>query len=374
MRVLQLTKFYPPFRGGIETVTYELAAGLNKRNITADVLCSNTHLKTVHETGDSGERIIRAASFGKVLSTSISEALVRELIKVGDDYDIIHAQLPDPMACLALWVARPSSKLILQWHSDVVNQKNALKAFLPLQRWILNKAHLVTTSSDAYAQSSPWLQPYLHKVETAPLGIRDPVPAPGDAVAAWRSRYPGRTLIFSLGRMTYYKGFNVLINAAEQLPDDAMVLVGGSGELLDNYRAEVEERGLGGKIAFLGPLNDTDVRALFQACDIFCLPSIVRAEAFGVVLLEAMTASRPIVATDISGSGVPWVNADGVSGFNVPVNDPTALANALQRLILDPDLRSSLGKGARARYLAHFTADSMVERTIELYRSVLEAQ
>jgi rhamnosyl/mannosyltransferase len=152
------------------------------------------------------------------------------------------------------------------------------------------------------------------------------------------------------------------------------VLVGGGGELLDTYRAEVKQRRLGDRIEFLGPLGQAQTQALFSVCDVFCLPSIVRAEAFGVVLLEAMAVSRPVVTTNIPGSGVPWVNAHEVTGVNVPVSDPVALAAALRRLLADEALRERMGRAARERYLKLFTADLMVSATADLYQRLLETR
>jgi glycosyltransferase involved in cell wall biosynthesis len=204
-----------------------------------------------------------------------------------------------------------------------------------------------------------------------PIGISDNrAQAQSETVHAIRQRYRGRRIVFSLGRMTYYKGFDVLIDAAQALPDDCVVLIGGDGDLLDHYRATVRERGLSGKVHLLGQVLDHELVSHFEACDVFCLPSTARAEAYGVAILEAMVTAKPIVATDITGSGVPWVNVDGVTGLNVPVRQPQLLANALIRLLGDAELRARLGAAARERYLQHFSAEVMTRRTIELYEGL----
>jgi rhamnosyl/mannosyltransferase len=163
----------------------------------------------------------------------------------------------------------------------------------------------------------------------------------------------------------------VLIDAAAALPDDCMVLVGGGGELLETYRAQVAARELSGKIAFLGRISDQDTLAHYVAADVFCLASTVRAEAFGVVLLEAMAMSKPLVTTDIPGSGVPWINVAGVTGLTVPVGDAAALATALELLLRNKDLAQRMGAEARQRFLEHFTAQRMVARTVDLYQRLL---
>ena len=369
VRCLQLSKFYPPVLGGLESVVHALTEGLVRRGHAVEVLCANTGRTTVREMGPYP--VTRAASWGKLLSTSMSPALARELLRHRRRHDIVHVHLPDPMANLALCVARPSARLVVHWHSDVVNQQRALKLYAPLQNWLLDRADAVIATSEPYSRSSPWLQPYQHKVHVIPIGIQAPR-FDNAAASQIRQRYAGKRIVFSLGRMVYYKGFGTLIEATRSLPNDVVVLVGGSGELLESHRAAARSAGVDGRISFVGRLEDADVAAHMKACDVFCLPSTVRAEAFGVVLLEAMAAGRPIVATHIEGSGVPWVSPHGVSGLNVPINNPVALTRALTAVLDDANARARYGAAARRRFDELFTADRMVAATAVLYRHLLE--
>lgn len=372
MKVLHISKFFPPVMGGIESVAFELAEGMNRQGHRADVLCANTQRSTRVDTAALGYTITRAGSLGTALSTSIAPALAWQARRLCCDYDVIHVQMPDPMAALALWLARPPGKIVVHWQSDVVNQRRALKLYAPLQRWLLQRADAIIATTPPYAESSPWLQPWKHKIEVIPLGISDTRPVDIDVrTARLRHGFGAKRLVFSLGRMIYYKGFDVLIDAAARLSDDCLVVVGGGGELLEPYRRQVAARGLSHKIRFVGRIADDDIAAHFMAADVFCLASTVRAEAFGVVLLEAMALGRPLVATDIPGSGVPWVNVDGVTGLTVPVGDSAALAAALERLLHDPNLARRMGAAARQRFLEHFTAQGMVTRTLDLYRRLL---
>jgi glycosyltransferase involved in cell wall biosynthesis len=372
VKVLHVSKFYPPVMGGIESVAFELTEGMNRLGHRADVLCADLGRSTRVDTAALGYTITRAGSFGKLLSTSMSPALAWHMRRLCGDYDVIHVQMPDPMAALALWFARPRAKVVLHWQSDVVNQRRALKLYQPLQHWLLRRADAIIATTPPYAASSPWLQPWKDKIAVFPVGISDFEPADrSEGIARVRRLHGGKRLVFSLGRMTYYKGFDVLIDAAAALPDDCMVAVGGGGELLQSYREDVARRGLGEKIVFLGRLSDADILDYYAACDVFCLASTVRAEAFGVVLLEAMALGKPLVATDIPGSGVPWVNVDGVTGLNVPVRDSAALARAVDRLLHDGALAARMGVAARERFLQVFTASRMVSRSLALYGRLL---
>lgn len=372
MKTLQVSKFYPPVVGGIESVAYELTEGLNRLGIPTDVLCAHTSACTVREKSESGYSIVRSGSMGKVLSTSLAPSMLVEMRRMCRAYDILHVQMPNPMAALALWVAQPTAKIVLHWQSDVINQRRALMLYKPLQTWLLRRADAIIATTPPYLDGSPSLQQWRSKVHVLPIGIT-PLAACDLAAnsRAIRERFGGRKIVFSLGRMTYYKGFDVLIDAARTLVEDSVIVVGGGGELLQTYRDRVAAEGLQGRIEFVGRIPDEDIAAYFKAASVFCLTSIVRAEAYGVVLLEAMAMGKPIVTTNIPGSGVPWVNQDGITGLNVPVGDSVATAAALNRLLTDSDLASRFGQAGELRFRTELTANIMVARVLELYRRLL---
>jgi len=374
MKVLQLAKFYPPECGGIETIVRELTEGLNRAGWATDVLCAHRHPRSLDEIDPQGCRVVRAGSLGTLQSTSVSPALMGWARRLLPAYDIVHVHMPNPLATLALWQARPQAKVVVHWHSDVVRQRLALKLYEPLQRWLLSRADAVIVTSQAYADASPALQPWRHKLAVVPLGIGDNLPRtdPG-RVAALRAAWSDRRIIFALGRMAPYKGFDVLIEAAARLPDDAVVLVGGTGPCLRRHRAHVARLALGEKVHFLGPISEDDLTTYYQAADVFCMPSLTRAEAFGVALLEAMSAGRPVVCSDIEGSGLPWVNQHGVTGLTVKPGSPVELGNALRRVLDDPAWAASLGASGRQRFLARFTGAAMVAATVALYERLADS-
>lgn len=372
--VLQLSKFYPPVMGGIESVAWELTEGLNAAGVGCDVLCANQQAQTLHERVAAGYTVCRAASWGTLLSTSVAPALAWQLQRMAAGRDIIHVHMPDPAAAAALLAVRPRARVVVHWHSDVIRQRLAMRVYAPLQNWLLRRADAIVATSQPYAESSLALKPWRNKVHVIPIGIGDNAGQVDPlGVAAVRQRVRQRRIVFALGRMTYYKGFDVLIEAAVALPDDVAVLIGGDGELFDNLKKLAARKGVAGKVQFLGHIPDDVLPQYFAACDVFCMPSTVRAEAYGVAMLEAMVMGKPIVASDIAGSAVPWVNVHGETGLNVPVRDPGALAQALTGLFDNPAQRERMGQAARARYLGQFNAASMTSRTLDLYRRVLAA-
>jgi rhamnosyl/mannosyltransferase len=368
MKVLQVSKFYPPVRGGIESVTFELAEGLNQAGLPTDVLCANTSAMTRHEQATAGYQVIRAASLGNLLSTSVSPMLALNTQRLVSRYDVVHVHMPNPMAALALWLARPRATVVVHWHSDVVQQRISLPLYAPLQRWMLQRADAIIATSQRYLEASAALQPWLDKTHVIPIGVTDQIGrVQAHRVAEIRQRFHGKRLVFALGRMIYYKGFEVLIEAARQLPEDVVVMIGGEGHLMDELRRLQAQHGVQDKVVLLGHIDGADVHNYFAACDVFCLPSTARSEAFGLVMVEAMAMGKPVVSADIAGSGVQWVNDIGVTGLGVPVRSPQGLARALLQLLDDDELRLRQGAAARRRFLQEFRAQGMINKTVALY-------
>lgn len=187
---------------------------------------------------------------------------------------------------------------------------------------------------------------------------------------AVRERFPG-PLVLAVGRLIYYKGFEFLVRAMARLSTPATLLIIGEGPLRGALEAEAAALGLANRVRFLGNVPNT--LPYYQACDLFVLPSVARSEAFGIVQLEAMACGKAVINTQIEGSGVTFVSRDGESGLTIPPGDSEALAAAMTRLLSNEVLRTRFGEAGRQRVQKEFTARRMVERTLEVYQTVMEA-
>ena len=170
-----------------------------------------------------------------------------------------------------------------------------------------------------------------------------------------------------VGRLRYYKGLNYLMDALRDI--DATLLVVGSGPMEQEWRQYAESLPWGQRIVFCGEVPDALLPAYYQATDIFVLPATERSEAFGAVQIEAMAAGKPVVCTEL-GTGTSFVNRDGDTGLVVPARDSVGLSDALKRLLADESLRGQMGEAARVRAHTEFGEDTMVERVIDVYRSL----
>ena len=379
MKILQLGKFYP-IRGGVEKVMWDLTKGLSEEGVECDMLCAALDSDPIDEedlgrismsddiqtiTFNSRGRVLIVKALAKKAATMISPAMVRYLRRHCNKYDVIHVHHPDPMAALALLLSGYKGKVFLHWHSDILSQKLFLLLYRPLQSWLIRRADMIVGTTPVYVKSSPYLRKVQHKATFVPIGI-EPIVPEEEGVKQVKKMYPGKKIVFSLGRLVPYKGFEYLIEAARLLPDDYVVLIGGKGPLEAQLKAMIAEAGLEGKIRLLGYMDRNAIPSYYGACDVFVLSSVMKTEAFGIVQIEAMSCGKPVIATRIPGSGVSWVNKDGFSGLNVEPRDPAALSSAITS-ICDEKNHNLFSNNAKNHYLSMFTGKSMISKILNLY-------
>jgi rhamnosyl/mannosyltransferase len=298
--------------------------------------------------------------------------MIGKLREVQGDYDIIHIHLPDPMAAAALYVDRPKAALVLHWHGDVIRQKLLLPIYRPFQTWMLKRSDAILATSPNYIEGSSALAPHRSKCHVVPIGVDvSDIDVSSERVREIKDRFKGKRIVLSIGRLTPYKGYDHLIEAARHLGDDYVILIAGSGELGTALSRRIRDLGLTGQVHMLGRVAHEDVGSYYEASDVFCLSSISKNEAFGIVQVEAMLFGKPVVSTNVRGSGIVYANIDGETGLVVEPGDPRALADAIMRICDDPELYRRLAAGGMKRAGEVFTVAHMLDSTLEVYRRVL---
>lgn len=368
--ILQFGKFYP-IKGGVEKVAYDLMTGLSTNEIHCDMLCATVAGKGKTFRLNAYARLMECHSWGKVAATMIAPSMITTLRKVCPSYDIVHVHHPDPMAALALALSGYKGKVVLHWHSDILKRKLLLKVYRPLQDWLLRRADLIVGTSPMYLDESPFLKDVQQKTVCLPIGVSPIIPDP-EAVDKIRKQYGGKKIVFSLGRLVAYKGFTHLVEAARFLKDDYVVLIGGTGALEQALSQQIKRLGLENKVVLLGRIPDKDLPAYFGACKVFCLPSVQKTEAFGIVQIEAMSCGKPVVATRIPQSGVSWVNKHGVSGLNVMPGNAGELACAIQDIADNESVYEKYSMAAKNRYWDIFTNEHMINQCKRIYNNLWE--
>ncbi len=321
-----------------------------------------------------GVPVIRTPSFNVDGSLALSPRLLSEAYKAHRRYsfDLLHLHFPDPMSHLASLCIPSSVPRIISWHCDVIRQKKMMRIYRPFLTRALEKAAAVMVATPAHISSSKELSELniKGKCNIIPYGFDlDRFVESHPKADEIRQRYPGKR-IFALGRHVYYKGFDVLIRALQLMGESTQLILGGTGPLTEEFRIEAEKCGVAKRVHFVGHILESDLPAYYQACSLFCLPSVNQAEAFGIVQVEAMASGKAVVSTVLD-NGVDFVNQHGITGMTVPPNDVNALVETLNYVLGNDDVRQKLGDAGRKRALTEFSLEKMGCATLALYKDVL---
>jgi glycosyltransferase involved in cell wall biosynthesis len=362
-RILHIGKYYPPHVGGMETHLQYLVSHQSSL-LSVEVVVANDRFVTQTEVVD-GARIIRVASFGTLASQPICPGLPWKLAGRGET--MVHLHLPNPWAAQAYLMSGHKGILIVTHHSDTLGRRHLRRLVEPFVRRVMKRAKAIIVTSKRYLEKSEELAGFHDKCHIVPLGIDVEVfkAESMEEVRAIRAKY-GPRLIVSVGRLVSYKGFEFLLQAMKNI--DATLLLIGSGPLQEQLETAVERLGIAGKAHLLGHVGD--IAPYYRAAQMLVLPSVSRAESFGMVQLEAMACGIPVVNTELD-SGVPEVSLHGVTGITVPPKDPKALAHAIRILLDNAKTRAKYGQAAAVRVGEKFTARQMAESTLRVYESVL---
>jgi len=371
IRVLTFGRYADDNFGGLERYVFELGHALEGEVSFVNIVAQRGPRPDVPMAGETVYARAVAHLGGTPVCPSMPWHALRRHWR--QPFDIVHLQFPaDPMAHLAYALLPRTVKRVISWHSDIVRQQGLLKFYRPMLDRSLQDADAIIAATPAHISSSEQLAPVRDsaRFHVVPYGFdlsrfltRPPL---ADEI---RQRYAGKFLLFALGRHVYYKGFGFLIRALASVPQ-AMLALGGQGPLTAALQRIARDAGVADRVDFVGRIPDRELPAWYHACDVFCLPSVEPAEAFGIVQVEAMACGKPVLCCRLD-NGVNWVNRDGETGLAVPPADPAALADALTRLRDDAALRARLGEEGRRRATSVFSAQAMARGTLAVYREVL---
>lgn len=366
MRVAHVYKdVYPPVLGGIEKHIQGIRESMP--DVTTDVIvCARTRRTSVERVGSGVE--VRVSELGRVLSVPLAPTFPVWLARL--PADVFHLHMPNPpgeVSALAMLRRRP---YVASYHADVVRQAGLMPLYRPIADACLARAERVIVGSEGLGRSSPALERHRGRLELVPYAVDtvrfDPDAVAEDARAAVRERW-GSPLVVSVGRLVHYKGFEVLIEAARSI--GATVAIAGSGPLEGRLRSLAAGQP---RVRLLGEVAEPELPALLGAADCFVLPSVNRAESFGVATLEAQAMGTPAVVTSV-GTGTAEAIEPGVTGEVVPPGDPAALAAAVRSLLEHPQRRLAMGRAARERIVARHSLAAQARALRSIYAATASA-
>ena len=378
-KVLQISKYYYPFLGGTEQVARDMAnVMLRMDNVEQKIICFNEDASdgmitckrgdTRHEVV-GGVEVIRCGCRWKLASQALSTTFSEEMRKVMDEFrpDVVILHYPKPFAAhFLLKYKKRGFRLVIYWHLDITKQK-LLKRFFYVQNIkLIDRADKILGATPRHLNESEFTPYFKDKKQVFPYMIDEKqltlTEEEKKYAADIREKHRGEKIGFFIGRHVSYKGLIYLIKASKMLGNEKIhFYIAGFGELTDGLK---EQASGDPKIEFLGKIADSEKRSYLYACDMICFPSITRNEGFGLALAEGMYFGKPAVTFTIPGSGVNYVNLDGVTGIECPNGDSKAYAEAVKKLCTDDELRERYGRAARQRVMDNFTS-RMFEKNLK---------
>ncbi len=352
LAILHLTREFPDaVTGGIEQSI--AIAAQSQPNTSHTVLCLGSRGQAMRSHVER-VRVWRVEPMGSAKFFPLSIrwfALFRRLVQSAD---VVHVHAPFPLGELTSRMT--STPVVCTYHADLDGYYGIGRLYWMLQRRWLQGVGAVIATSEHYDASSPVLSRLPSARDIIPFGL----PPTDHSPARPPDEMPEVFFLF-LGSLRWYKGLDTLITAAKQtgLP----LVVAGDGDF--RHLVETEDH----PIYWLGQVSDAQRTWLLMKARALILPSISRAEAFGLVLLESMRAGKPAICTRL-GTATDWLVQDEQTGLVVDPGDAEGLAQAMQRLWSDDGFVSELGDRAAQRFQAQFESRRYAEALTAVYERV----
>ena len=368
---------YPPYRGGMGGVAFEYVEQLRARGY-------NVHVFTIRdrEVEDDPRYVHRIPSIVHIGNAGVLPSLFHRLA----GFDLVHLHYPffggaEPV--IVRKAMRPDQGLVMTYHMDAVADGMKGAIFSAHRRllfpWLVNRVDRILVSSLDYAKHSALAElEVMDRIEEHPFGIDLDRFHPGEEKAL-RETYaiphhkPILLFVGGLDTAHAFKGLPQLFTALQGLLNyEWHLMIVGDGELKETYRAQAQSMDLEAHVTFAGSVSHEDLPRYYRLADFHVFPSTKRAEAFGLVALEAAASGIPSIASDLP--GVRTVVLDVATGLLVPPGDVEELRKAILLFLEQVDLRERLGLSARGNAEQKYAWTPLIDRLIETYDSVLQQE
>ncbi|MFC1788016.1 glycosyltransferase family 4 protein [Patescibacteria group bacterium] len=374
MKIAQVVSTYPPYRGGMGAVAYEYTERLRQRG-------HNVHVYTpsYRKVKDELKYVHRLPSALTIGNAGVVPSLYKRLA----GFDIIHLHYPffggaEPVVVRK--AIRQDQRLVITYHMDSTGAGLKGVVFNAHRRllfpWLMARADRILVSSQDYANSCALqeLEKIENRIEIHPFGVDLVKFFPGQepelkAELGIASDTPVLLFVGGLDQAHHFKGLPVLLEALKGMVESKWhLVVVGEGNLRASFEAKTAANGLSERVTFTGPIEDKLLPNYYRLAQIHLFPSTERAEAFGLVALEASASGVPSIASDLS--GVRSVVLNGETGLLVPPANSVELAQAISLLLEQVDLRERLGLSARKRAESEFAWEPLISKLEQTYQTL----
>lgn len=375
MKILIVTPYFPPRKGGVEHYTYNISKILSEKDHEIVVLTTGNTTKSYDF------KVIRVKNKISISNTPINIPLLYKLSKLlNEDFDLVNAHMPVPfyadMAAIA--TRRNNIPFILTYHNDVVKEGllGLLAAFYnkSLLQFTLRSADKIIIPSPYVYNESALIENFANKTVLIPPGVNPSKYKPGKSHAKkkYNLSQDSKIILFvgAMNRGHAHKGVNILLKAFSKIKiEDVYLILAGAGNMIPEYKNLAQNLGISEKVTFTGFIDEESLIDLYRGSYMLVLPTVTPAEGFGMVLIEANACGKPVIGSKIG--GIKYVIKDGETGILVPPGDPEALANAMQRLLENDELAKKMGSKGRRMVEKNYTWDKTAKLTARVFEEVI---
>ena len=373
IRILHISKYYPPYIGGLESFCHDIVTALASTNqYEQKVFCYNDCPSTIIDKTD-GIDVVRVGIQTIIFSQPLAKEYGKLLKETIDSFkpDIIHFLYPNPYAAYFFLKYDYKGVLHLDWICDIVKQKITRIFFESQTKKLLNKADFVTSITPTYFENTDFLPKYHGEKGFIACRIGDArtkiTEEQKNKSRRIKEQFANKKIVFFFGRHTEYKGLKYLIEANKFLDQTKIeIIIAGKGELTKKLMKQSKKYS---NIKFVGRLSDNDINSYLLACDIFAFPSITRNEAFGISLAEAMYFGKPACTFTIPGSGVNWVSINGQTCLEAQNKNVLQFANNITKLSNDSKLYATLSINSKKGAILCLQKTNLI---LMLFRSIVK--
>ncbi len=376
MRIVQVSPFFYPHAGGVESHVRAISGELARQGHEVTVLTSRHRPDLPESEAFEGYRVVRTRMWGSPFNTPISPQTARVL--PGLPADVVHLHYPPPLSSYyaVRGLRRVRTPVCLTYHCDlylggVVGELLTGLYSAVLLPPTLRRADRIVVHTRSYGTTSRALRNRPLEIIPSTVDTRRFHPRIDGGVVRQRLGLEGRRVLAFTGRLVPHKGVDVILRAMRELPPDVALLVVGHGPRLADLHSLARRLGLSDRVRFCPDVSDDDLPAYLRAADLFVFPSQNRLEGFGLAVTEAMASGLPVVIADMP--GVREVIEPGREGLLVEPLIAHDLAERVRELLDDPARRAAMGAAARARAEERYGLETVTRQLLTVYEGLRAA-
>ena len=370
MRIVQVSPFFYPHAGGVESHVRGLAREFAREGHDVTVLTSRYRRDLPADELFEGYRVLRSPSLGVMLGTPLDLGAGRILRSI--DADVVHMHYPPPLTSYFATRAleRRRVPICLTYHCDLFLPGASGRWITRLYQWVflprtLRRVDRIVVHTRSYGSTSAMLRG--RELAIIPSVVDLDRFRPGLDSAALRRdlQLEGKRVIAFTGRLVPHKGVDVILEALPLLPKDVVLLVIGAGPRLPSLIGDARRLNVADRVRFCPSVSDDDLPRYLALADLFVFPSQNRLEGFGLVVAEAMAAGLPVVIADMP--GVREVIVPGKEGLLTEPLLATDLAAKVKTLLDNPALARRMGAAGRRRAEERYGPATVARQLLKLY-------